>query len=357
MTGAVQLRRRWWRVAVLVGVAALVVGVVAAAFGLDWAGSGDENGTDTLPPATATVTRQTLVDTVSATGELSYGSEGRATARSAGTVTELSEPGSVITRGQALYKVDDEPVVLLYGSLPAYRTLTVGDQGADVEQFEQNLAQLGYTGFTVDQSYTSATASAVGQWQSDLGLSQTGSVELGRVVYAADQVRIEAHEARVGDVVQPGATIVTYTGTSRVVIVDLDVSDQRLATTGSTVQVSLPGGGTTTGTIARAQTVIETASTGPETKIEAIIDVVDQAVFDGLGSASVRVTFTAEERRDVLTVPVAALLALAEGGYGVQVVDGTTTRIVAVETGLFAGGRVEVSGGGLTEGMFVGVPS
>jgi hypothetical protein len=54
---------------------------------------------------------------------------------------------------------------------------------------------------------------------------------------------------------------------------------------------------------------------------------------------------------------VAALLALAEGGYGVEVVDGASTRIVAVETGLFAGGQVEVSGGGLAEGTVVGVPS
>ena len=59
----------------------------------------------------------------------------------------------------------------------------------------------------------------------------------------------------------------------------------------------------------------------------------------------------------MLTVPVAALLALAEGGYGVEVVDGSTSHYVAVETGLFAGGRVEVSGDGLAEGMTVGMPA
>ena len=72
--------------------------------------------------------------------------------------------------------------------------------------------------------------------------------------------------------------------------------------------------------------------------------------------ASVDVTFTAAERKNVLTVPVAALLALQEGGFGVEVADGATTRYVPVKTGLFAGGRVEISGAGVTEGLRVGVP-
>ena len=63
------------------------------------------------------------------------------------------------------------------------------------------------------------------------------------------------------------------------------------------------------------------------------------------------------ERKDVLTVPVGALVALAEGGYGVQVVQGSTSRYVAVKTGMFAGGQVEVSGDGIAEGVTVGVPA
>jgi len=59
---------------------------------------------------------------------------------------------------------------------------------------------------------------------------------------------------------------------------------------------------------------------------------------------SVPYVFTAAEHKDVLTVPIAALVALAEGGYGVEVVDGSTSHYVRVETGLFASGRVEVSG-------------
>jgi len=59
----------------------------------------------------------------------------------------------------------------------------------------------------------------------------------------------------------------------------------------------------------------------------------------------------------VLTVPVAALLALSEGGYGVQVVSGGTSHIVAVQVGMFAGGRVEISGAGIDVGTLVGVPT
>jgi len=70
----------------------------------------------------------------------------------------------------------------------------------------------------------------------------------------------------------------------------------------------------------------------------------------------VTVNFTSQQHKNVLAVPVAALLALSEGGYGVQVVQGSSSRIVAVETGLFADGRVEISGPGISAGMSVGVP-
>ena len=80
----------------------------------------------------------------------------------------------------------------------------------------------------------------------------------------------------------------------------------------------------------------------------------------GAGSwdqAPVEVSFESSRRTGVLTVPVTALLALAEGGYGVEVVEGSRTRIVAVKTGMFANGRVEISGAGLKEGLRVAVPA
>lgn len=377
MTGTGRRRRRRTGRVVLAAVTVLAVAAAAAAangFGLGTALRGDQRR-DTgggLPPATAQVTRQTLVDTQSESGELSYGEATTVNCRLGGTVTALPAPGAAVKRGQAIYRVDNAPVVLLYGVLPAYRALAVGAEGADVKQFEQNLYALGYRGFAVDDEYTGDTADAVKEWQDDLGLPETGTVELGRVVYAAGPVRVDTRKVAVGDAVQPGTALLTYTGAARVVTVELDVADQRLARKGAAVNVTLPDGKTVAGTIAKIATVVDTGDGGdgggppgddgdggddPETKIEVTVTIADAKALTGLDQASVQVAFTASQRKDVLTVPVAALLALAEGGYGVQVVEGTATRIVAVETGLFAGGRVEVSGEGITEGMTVGVPS
>jgi multidrug efflux system membrane fusion protein len=166
-------------------------------------------------------------------------------------------------------------------------------------------------------------------------------------------------KAAVGDAAQPGQELLTYTGTARVITVELAVSDQRLAVRGAAVSVTLPNGKTTPGKITKTATVIKPAEgqNPATTKIRVTIVVDDEKALAGLDEASMVVGFKASERKNVLTVPVAALLALAEGGYGVQVVDGTATRIVAVRVGLFAGGRVEVSGDGLTEGTTVGMPS
>jgi hypothetical protein len=154
--------------------------------------------------------------------------------------------------------------------------------------------------------------------------------------------------------------MLTITGTTRVVTVDLDLDDQRLARKGAAVRVSTPAGDDTAGKITKVETVIVPAQEpdgDPETKVEVTVSVADAKAYAGYDQASVDVAFTASERKDVLTVPVAALLALAEGGYGVELVEGSTSRVVAVETGLFADGRVEVSGDGLAEGATVGVPS
>ncbi|GAB3967235.1 peptidoglycan-binding protein [Plantactinospora veratri] len=298
-------RRRGGRgraVAVVTAAALAVAAGVAAAVGF----GGDDPGTATasnLPPANAQVTRQTLIDSETADGELGYGETRTVAVRKAGTITSIAAAGTRVTRGKPLYSIDNNKVVLLYGGLPAYRTLRSGDSGEDVEQLEKNLRTLGYDGFTVDDEYTSATAEAVREWQEDLGLDETGRVELGQVVYATGEIRVDSTDVEVGDAVQPGGGVLSYSGTSRVVTVSLDVDDQRLAKRGAKVTVTLPDGKEVAGTIAATETIIETgtgangAEGEPETKIEVTVTAADPKALAGFDSASVEVAFTAAQRR------------------------------------------------------------
>jgi peptidoglycan hydrolase-like protein with peptidoglycan-binding domain len=358
MTQPVPRRRRRGRA---VAGAAVVVVAVGAATAAAVGFGGQRGGTApaaSLPPSTAQVVRQTLRDTKTVDGELGYGPTTAVTNRLAGTVTAVPGTGTVVARGQQLYKVDNRPVVLMYGAVPAYRALASGTKGDDVKQLEENLAALGYTGFTVDDEYTSATARAVEAWQASLGLDKTGRVDLGRVVFTPGPVRVDSVQAVPGQPAGAGQPVLDQTGTTRVVTVRLDVTDERLAKTGAAVHVKLPDGKLVDGTVQRVSTVIEPGgqNSDPKTQLEVIVSMADPNAGAGYDTASVQVTFTAAERKDVLTVPVAALVALSEGGYGLEVVEGTTSRYVRVDTGLFADGRVEVTGDSIQEGTTVGMP-
>lgn len=336
----------------------VVVVVGAAAVGVGGGNMGTPTASD-LPPDTAQVTRQTMLDTDQVFGDLGYGVKTTLGGWIAGVVTKVPLAGDVIGQGRTIYRVDNAPVVLMYGAIAAYRTLGRGDTGADVRQLEVNLKALGYGGFTVDDRYTASTATAVRLWQKALGLTQTGQVELGRVLFAPGAIRVDTVTAGVNQPTGGGQEVLQYTGTGRQVTVRVEVSKQRLARKGVAVQVQMPDGKTVAGRVERVYTVIEQATdpgSQAETLIEALVSLGDPSAAAGIEAASVTVVFTAAEREDVLTVPVAALVALAEGGYGVEVVEGTTTRYLKVTTGLFANGRVEVTGDGLSEGLTVGIP-
>ena len=80
----------------------------------------------------------------------------------------------------------------------------------------------------------------------------------------------------------------------------------------------------------------------------------DPSVAGELDQQPVQIEFVTESRTNVLTVPVTALVALAEGGYGVEVVPASGPHsIVAVTPGLFASGLVEIVSGAITEGTVV----
>jgi hypothetical protein len=353
-------RRPRWRIALAVA-AVVAAGGVAAVAALRAGGDGGGGRSPGLPPSTAKVARQTLSDTQTEDGRLGYGPTMAATNQAKGTITWLPESGDRITRGHRLYEVDGDPVVLMYGSKPSYRPLRIGTEGSDVERFEKNLSALGYDGFTVDGEYTADTAEAVREWQDDIGAAETGTLDVGRVAFADGPVRVEAVAAHPGEPAAPGKKVLDYTGTTQAVTVELDTADQRLAKKGARVEVTLPEGPPVAAKIDEVTTVIEPGGQGedPTTKVEVTIWLSSARAKKAAARfalASADVEFTAGQRENVLTVPVSALVALREGGFGVEVVKGSASSYVPVETGMFADGKVEVSGPGIAEGALVGVP-
>lgn len=310
--------------------------------------------------ATATVSRTDLVSRTDVDGTLGYAGSMSVANGLAGTLTATAKEGSVVERGQPLYWVDNRPVPLLYGDLPAWRRLAAGGpDGPDVRQLEQNLIALGHLSGEADETFTAATTAAVRRWQQALGVAQTGAVELGEAVFLPEALRVAAVKAARGEALRPGAPVLEGTSTTRVVTVDLDATRQSLAKVGDKVEVKLPGGSVTPGTIASVGTVAQSRGQGETARrvVPVTVTLDDPAATGTLDQAPVKVGITSDSRKGVLAVPVNALLALAEGGYGVRVVDGSGGRVVAVETGLFTRGLVEVRGEGLAEGDEVEVPA
>ncbi|HEY3261855.1 MAG TPA: peptidoglycan-binding protein, partial [Pseudonocardiaceae bacterium] len=179
----------------ITGAAVVILGGAVGGLALAWGSAAKQPAANpALPPATAKVTRTTLVETKKVSGTLGYGDPAPIRAAAGrGTLTWIAPVGSTVTRGEPLFKVDERPVVALYGSLPLYRTLRAGVEGSDIKQFEENLSKLGYAGFTVDKTYTAATTEAARSWQADLGLPKTGAVEPGQVVVTPGAVRVAEH--------------------------------------------------------------------------------------------------------------------------------------------------------------------
>jgi peptidoglycan hydrolase-like protein with peptidoglycan-binding domain len=340
---------------VVIGSAVLAAGAVtAAALGLGGSPSTVSKDSPTAP-ATEPVTRMTLTQSQDVNGVLGYGMATTVTGHAGGTLTWLPQPATALKRGATVYKVDALPVVLFYGGLPLYRPLHTGDSGEDVREIESNLAALGYGGFTVDTKFSASTATALRRFQKDHGYAQSGVLDPATVVLAAGRIRVVSVTAHPGD--HADGPILAYAGTTRVVTVALEVALQALVRQGMPTVVTLPDSSTVDGVIASVGRVATQGDLQHPPTIDVLITVADQSKFGTLDQAPVVVSIVSAHADNVLTVPVVSLVALAEGGYGVQVVDDTGTHYVAVTLGLFGAGRVEVSGSGITEGTHVVVPS
>ena len=372
--------------------------------------------------------------------------------RAAGTVTWMAEEGTTLEQGDVLMEVNDEPVVVLYGDTPAYRTMRRNDEGTDVEQLEAAMVALGYvddTDMTVDGTFTWITQTVVTEWQEAIGAPEDGRVDFGEVIFVPgpftletvnvavgaqvgggspmasisyttegtkgadvlaleealtrlgfsaegamkadgvfdghteiavkawqesigaeidgivdpgeiiflpDAVRISDRLAKPGSHVNPGTPVLATSTNESVVTVALPAADQALFEEGGRVVVVLPDDTEVDATVQFKATTASITQQGDAT-FEVIIVLDDASAAEGLDQAPVDVEVITNRADGVMAVPVTALLALAEGGYAVEVeqVDGTT-RLVEVDPGMYADGMVEITSDALQAGNRVVTP-
>lgn len=350
----------------LLGVAVLVLAVGAGgAFGLArWGEDAEASDDESTATDVVEVERRTLTDAESVSGDLGYDEAQAVSADQAeGVLTWLPDEGATLRAGDVAYRVDEEPVVLLTGRLPLYRDLSYGvEDGADVRQLERNLKRLGYDPGTVNKEFTGYTEDAVQELQEDHDLEETGVVSADQFLVLPEAIRVGAIQATVGTTLMPGTptTLFEATSTRRVVTVDIDPSDEALVEIGTKATVTLPDGSTMDAEVSEVGTVAtstdsesETEDPSAEATLPVTLTLADAEKAKELSAAPVTVEVTRERRRQVLAVPVTALVALAEGGFAVRRESG---ELVAVETGLYADGYVEITEG-LAEGDPVEVPA
>jgi hypothetical protein len=315
------------------------------------------------PAATAEVQEGPLSATVSQAGTLTYrarpdGAPYLVVGQASGVYTTLPRPGDEVACGDVLYRVDDRPVVLLCGAVPAYRGLRVGDTGRDVRQLNRDLGVRGG-----DDAFTAQTQAAVQALQRRTGAPPTGALAVGDVVFLPEAVRIAKVGGQVGAPARPGAPVLAGTSSTLQVRVNLDASRQGEVRRGDRAQVTLPGnvavGGRVVGFGRIAQTPAAQGATAPAATIPTFIRLDDPAKARGLDLSPVDVDITTKGVDHALSVPVTALVGRAGGGYAVEVVrPGDARQLVAVRLGLFdtGRGRVQVDGA-LHAGDAVVVPS
>lgn len=302
------------------------------------------------PPrlATATVVRTNLVTTALTGGTLGYAPARPVVNLVTGIYTWLPRPGARVRAGAVLYRVDDTPVVLMAGSVPAWRPFGIGmTDGPDVRQLQAGLIAGHFAGglFTTPTGhYDLATADAVERWQTDRGLTVTGSIPLGQVVFLPTAILVGAMNVAAGEAASAGQRPYQVTTSQRTVTVPLNPALPPAAV-GEAVSIVLPSQATVPGTITAVSALSSTSGQLTVTPSGAT----------GMGTnVQVQVSLAVQSARGVLAVPVSALLALAGGGYGLEVVTPSGAhRLTGVTAGLFASGQVQVSGPGITAGTTV----
>ena len=167
-------------------------------------------------------------------------------------------------------------------------------------------------------------------------------------------INVGNHIVKVGDVIVAASPLYSSSGIAREVTFNLPAGDQGMVSVGESVIVKLPTDEEIKAVVRFVDAVVTEIGNGSKV-IEVILDVVDADNTETYDEAPVDVFVTSEVSENVLYVPVNALVALAEGGYAVEVLSSGEQIYISVEIGVFTDGFVEIVGN-IEEGQEVIVP-
>jgi multidrug efflux pump subunit AcrA (membrane-fusion protein) len=230
--------------------------------------------------------------------------------------------------------------------------------GRDVTELNTALVRLGYGRMRTRHYFSLETVRALERLQHHVGVSRTGELALGDVVFLPRAARVTGRQAVLGAPARPGMTLLTASSTTPMVTVDLDAAQQTQVRTGDKVTITLPAGQSTPGVVSSVGQVAKKPAQGSTPTITVQVTPADPGKI-ALDQAPVQVSIVTGRVRDALVVPVSALLAQTGGAYAVEVTGPRSNRLMTVTPGLFddADGLVQVTGAGLSAGQRVVVPT
>ena len=268
--------------------------------------------------------------------------------------------------------------VAMYGQQPAWRSFEIGmSEGLDIFQLEQNLVALGYdetNSVLVDQEFDEHSRKAIETMQSLLGVSVTGELKFRDILFVPGPSVVQYSDSHaeigVGIITStpilsliPIEKIIKNTGDEEVtkslqkVNTSIEVVNKNLVELDLIVSIELPDESIISGTISDIGdiAVIPQGNQG-EPYLEIIISLEDTVSLPEWTGATVTVSVTKKLASGVLAAPVTSLLAILGGGYAIEIIENSVSRLVPVSVGLYADGWVEIKGDGIKVGTEVVVP-
>lgn len=341
-----------WALFAVVAATALVTALVAVSASSQ---TGVPRAQGVPRPDVSRIERRDLISHVQLSGSLGYADARPLAAARAGTLTMIPREGATVRQSEALYGVNGSPVVLLYGQVPAWRTLEIGVRGSDVRQLENDLQRLGFSPGAVDGRFDAQTGTALRRWKVAAGLPDTGTLSPREFDFLPGPRHVGAVATNLGAFVQRGTLLFQTASTERLVELRLPVDQRELVRPGLAAEISLPDGRTLEGKASSIGTVAHRAAPDQPPYVTVGFAVASETV-SGLDAAPVQVALVSAVQRNTLSVPVTALLAGQNGGYSVDaILAGGRHERLPVQLGGFADGYVAISGERIRSGLAVTV--